>query len=124
MLAMARKSTKQFSVKKKTKGSERFDPAHPAPGNIVYRVRRGDGYVHAVTATGRRGLEHRFVMEEMIGRELRKGETVHHKNGVCYDNRPENLELHINNHAQGSTVAEMLAWAYEIIETYGPLAKS
>ena len=37
--------------------------------------------------------EHRFVMEKMINRSLRKGESVHHKNGIRNDNSEANLEL-------------------------------
>jgi hypothetical protein len=32
-------------------------------------------------------------MEQMLGRALRPGEQVHHKNGDPLDNRPENLEV-------------------------------
>jgi hypothetical protein len=37
--------------------------------------------------------EHRLVIEQSIGRTLIKGECVHHKNGVRWDNRLENLQL-------------------------------
>lgn len=37
--------------------------------------------------------EHILVAEQVIGRPVRKGEQVHHKNHVKTDNRPENLAV-------------------------------
>jgi hypothetical protein len=46
-----------------------------------------------------RMLEHRLVVERMLGRYLSPREEVHHRNRVKDDNRPENLMAFINHSA-------------------------
>ena len=61
-----------------------------------------DGYI----------LEHRLIMEEMIGRRLKPEEVVHHKNKIKNDNKPKNLQLfensssHIRFHCQEIVLIE------------------
>jgi hypothetical protein len=77
-----------------------------------------EGYVRVRSA---RKNEHVVVMEKLLGRPLRKGETVHHRNGVRWDNVETNLELRVGKHPKGTDVHEMLAWARELLAEYEPV---
>jgi hypothetical protein len=94
------------------------------PGKPGLARTNRDGYVlrrfpeHPNSTADGQLLEHVMVMSSMIGRPLCKDETVHHKNGVRNDNRPENLELWSSSQPPGQRVEDKLAWAYEMIKRY------
>lgn len=71
---------------------------------------------------GREGksLEHRLIMERLLGRRLLSRESIHHRNGVRHDNRPENLELWITNQPNGQRAEDIIRWATEILKFYAP----
>lgn len=75
-----------------------------------------DGYVeiwkpdHPHARNSRYVLEHRLMMERMLGRLLKPEEVVHHRNGNKQDNHPSNLVLfsrngeHLRHELQGDFV--------------------
>lgn len=61
-----------------------------------------------ITVNGRSVLEHRYVMEQQLGRTLHSWETVHHKNGRRLENVPDNLELWAKGQPAGQRVADLV----------------
>lgn len=78
-----------------------------------------DGY-RIIRIDGSEVREHRWVMEQLLGRPLLAHETVHHRNGQRADNRPENLELWSVSQPAGQRVEEKVAWALQILRLYRP----
>lgn len=62
--------------------------------------------------------EHIFVMSQIIGRPLEKGETVHHKNGIRDDNEPSNLELRVSNHGFGQDIKDLVPYWKTMLNLY------
>lgn len=71
---------------------------HGTPGEAAPRRRPNGagtinyGYIY-VRRGKRRMMEHRFVKETELGREITRAENVHHDNECRTDNRPDNLEV-------------------------------
>lgn len=100
----------------RSKGQE-LRPLKPRNNNGDGTINR-DGYLMFAHKGYRNKMEHRLVMEHILGRPLSKNETVHHKNGIKTDNRPENLELWASSQPPGQRVEDLVAWAKEILATY------
>jgi hypothetical protein len=97
---------RQYPVTRKDGYVEVYRPGHPAS--------RGNGWV----------LEHRWVLSEALGRPLAASESVHHRNGVCSDNRVENLQLKAGAHGRGLDIDDKVAHAVEILRLHRPEALS
>lgn len=78
----------------------------------------GRGY-RVITVAGKRYLEHRWVMEQMIGRPLEADEEVHHRNRIRNDNDPSNLELWATPQPRGGRVEDLVRF---YVERYPELA--
>lgn len=87
------------------------------------------GYVRLIVP-GKNGepsrdtLEHRYAMEQNIGRLLYENETVHHINGIRTDNRIENLELFSSRHGPGQRVIDKVQFAIDMLLLYPEFARA
>jgi hypothetical protein len=94
-------------------------PAEPFSQDEVGQRRRrqewyqdADGYIYT-SRRGRKVGQHRIVMEQLLGRQLRGFENVHHKNGNRADNSPGNLELWVKPQPSGQRPEDLAAWVCE-----------
>jgi hypothetical protein len=62
--------------------------------------------------------EHRYVMEQHLGRKLEDFENVHHKNGNRKDNDLNNLELWVTKQPKGQRPEDLIEYAEWILKTY------
>jgi hypothetical protein len=85
------------------------------PGEAQPRREYGAGFVDVhgyrmISVDGKARREHHVVMEQLLGRRVRAYETVHHRNGLRADKRPENLELWAFAHPPGARVEDLVDW--------------
>jgi len=98
-------------------------------GDIRRHIKR-HGYVYvslpALANGGKRGemLEHRFVMEQKLGRKLLESETVHHRDGDRANNAITNLELFDSRHGPGQRVVDKVQFAIDTIRQYPEFARA
>jgi hypothetical protein len=92
--------------------------------NPGFKRKTASGYVYVYAPdspaayTSGQALEHRVVMEEMLGRPMRPDEHVHHKNGKKDDNRKANLELWVTRQPKGQRDKDLVAFAKSILRDY------
>ena len=90
---------------KSSERSKRYTDNRP----IGYKSIDRDGYVNIKVSEHPTlyRLEHKVVMERLVGRPLKPYESVHHKDGDRANNSDDNLELWISNHCKGVRASDI-----------------
>ena len=94
-------------------GEAALERAEQGTGSITE-----SGYRKIKTPTGYE-FEHRLVMAKMIGRPLREGENVHHRDGDRLNNAPANLELWIVQQPAGQRLEDRIEAAKALLTRHG-----
>lgn len=121
--AYERQRQKNFINQRLLRGIDPNEPPRKAWPGSGYLTKQG--YMtykrkgHPCADKNGRCQEHHLVMYEHLGRPLKDGEEVHHKNGIRNDNRIENLELWSKSHPPGQRVEDKLKWCIEFLTQYG-----
>lgn len=100
-----------------------------ASGESLPRHQARNGYWRISVPSGITGrketvFEHRFVMEQHLGRKLLREETVHHVDGDRGNNALSNLELFSSRHGPGQRVVDKVAFAIDMLQTYPEFARA
>ena len=87
------------------------EPGEVAPHKYAgYRNRNG---YFEIRVDGRTIFQHRYVVEQHLGRPLLPEENIHHMNGIRHDNRLENLEIWLTRQPSGQRVSDLIAFVVE-----------
>jgi hypothetical protein len=99
--------------------------------SVKLKNKKGQGYIskqgylsyhkdgHPCADKNGRVQASHLVIYEHTGRILKKGESIHHKNGMRLDNSIENLEVWTTSQPAGQRVDDKINWCKEFLEEYG-----
>ena len=89
-------------------------------GTVIYSNSQGHSYRY-IRGSQHKMPEHRYVMEQHLGRKLNSNEEVHHINADKLDNRIENLivvpkQTHSRNHFHDSAYIRRLEIENQLLQ--------